>query len=379
MITKNFRLLAVIWSLILMSGCDTGIHKVEPSEYGIKFRKLPVLLGGGVSSSVVPPGELVIAFPWDSLYTFTTAVQEVSWGPGKKFDEYLNTRARDGNEVALAMTVRYQLSTRTDDLIRLVQSVATDDKGIEDLVVQVAGADIRYFMNELRTAEFIDPTARAQAIERIRKAMQDRLSRYFINVVMVTLDDFRFERALPDGTKDDTYQEKLDEIQKVNQETEREQSRIATIVASKQRAFNDEQARVNRVLEEAKGVKLQAEIRGENYLLARRNEAEAILTNGRREVEGVQAKIESLSGPGGRAILTLDVARGLREAKSKFFVVQEGNESNGVSVRKLDANKLIEQIGLIESMNDASSEPARKSKREVTQDESEVRTGEQKN
>jgi hypothetical protein len=349
------RLVVAVFTVCIITGCDTGFRQMEPAEYGIRFRKLPTFLWGGVDNDVVPPGQLVIVWPWDSIYTFTTAVREVSWGPGKIFEEYLNTRARDGNEVALAMTVRYQLATDVEALTDILQKVGTSDQEIEDFVVQVARADIRHFMNELRTAEFIDPTARADAIERVKNAMQGRLSQYHINVVMVNLDDFRFERALIDGSKDDTYQEKLDEIQKINQETEREESRIATVVALKQRAFNDEQARVNRTLEEAKGVKRQAEIRGENYLLAKKNEAEAILTEGKREVEGVKAKIESLSGPGGRAILTLDVAKKLSEGGAKFIVLQQGNGKQGIDIRKVDANRLIEQVGLIESLSETKS------------------------
>lgn len=334
----------------VLSACDAGVHTLKATEYGVRFRNLPRFLGGGVATEVMPPGQLVVVWPWDQLYTFTSTVREVSWGPNKKFKEYVNTRAKDGNEVALAVTVRYQLSLEEGALANAVQYIATDDAGIEDIVTTIARADIRHYMNELKTAEFIDPVARSRAVERVREAMQEHLNRYFVKVLSVTLDNFRFERQLANNETDDTYQEKLDEIQRLSQETARELSRVETVAAQKQGRYNEVQAEVNRSLEEAKGYLAQAKIRGDNYLLARANEAQGIRAIGKAEVEGTVAQIDALSGEGGRAILKLEIAKALVSNDSRFVILNEATSANGIAVNRTDTNDLIRQLGIVDAL-----------------------------
>lgn len=352
----NKKLLGIFLCSVL-SACDAGVHTLRETEYGVRFRNLPRFLGGGVATEVMPPGQLVVVWPWDKLYTFTSTVREVSWGPNKKFKEYVNTRAKDGNEVALAVTVRYQLSLAPGDLAETVQYIATDDAGVEHLVTTVARADIRHYMNELKTAEFIDPVARARAVETVRHAMQEHLNLYKVKVLSVTLDNFRFERQLANNETDDTYQEKLDDIQRLTQETARELSRIETVAAQKEGQYNEVQAGVNRSVEEAKGYREQAKIRGDNYLLARANEAQGILSKGKAEVEGIVAQIDALAGEGGRAILKLEIAKALVANDSRFVVLNEASTANGVAVNRTDTNDLIRQLGIVDALQQREKEP----------------------
>ena len=343
-------------SVLFMIGCDRPIRTLSPTEHGVKFRKMPLFLGGGFENAVNPPGEAVIVMPWEELYTLTSSVQEIGWGPGKKFQDYIHTRARDGNEVALAFTVRYQIIPEIETLKNTLLKVAKTDAEIENLVLSIARADIRHYMNELKTAEFIDPTARRNAVQKVSDAMQGRLHFYGVNIVWVNLDDFRFERLLEDGQPDETYQERLDEIQKLIQETERENSRIETIVAQKQQEFNEAQAKVNRITEEAKGLKDQATIRGQNYLIARENDSKALLVKGKAEADGLTERINALSGPGGKALLKMEIAKKLAEGNQKYIVlndsVSSGNGSGDLNIKKVDTNQLLQQLGLIEGMKE---------------------------
>lgn len=340
----------LVFLIIIFAGCQSPVQTMPATQYGIKFKKLPSFLGGGISTKVAPPGEVAFIFPWESIYTITTAVREVSWGPGRMFPDYMNTRARDGNEVALAVSLRYQVSDTQEDLVDLVRGTITTDKGVEDLIVSVAQADIRHYLNELRTAEFIDPIARSEAIDQLKIEMQKRLEKYHIKIVSMSLDDFRFERALANGEKDDTYQKRLDEIQQLVQQTEREVSRKETVVALQQQKYNEVQAEVFRMLEEAKGAKIQATIRGDNYEKTKINESKGILAQGKGEVEGMLAKINALSGPGGRAMLKLDLAKGLQKEDPKFVVVNQ--PAGELSVNRTDTNELIKQMGVIEAVRE---------------------------
>jgi hypothetical protein len=342
-----------------MLGCDSryfkdaGIYKMESTQVGVRFRNLPRFMGGGVSSRLMHPGQMVVVMPWDTVYRFTTSVQEVSWGPGRLHPDYISTRARDGNEVAVSVTVRYQLATEVEALRNMVENVSTNDAGVQDIVGVVVRADIRHYLNELSTAEFIKPEEKVKTIDRTKAAIQSRLEKYGIKVVSFNLETYKFERIRPDGSVDDSYQDKLDDINRMREETNLERARIATIVEQKKRRYNEVQAQVNRVVQEAEGSKQQAKLRGDSYLVAKKNEAEQILGSGKAEVAGTVERINALDGPGGKAILKLDIARQLQRNQAKFFVLNEGSQGQGLSVRRTDTNEILRQLGI----QDATSEP----------------------
>ena len=360
--------------LLPLCGCDLGFNLMGPSEYGVMFRRLPPIIGGGVSSSVAIQGQRVWIWPWEELYRFDGSIQLIQLGDvderhEKNRENYVYTRARDGNEVAIAMTVRYRLSENPERLARLVQEVATDDRGLRELVFSTGRAVVRTRMNTLRTSDYIATdaagaaaagegapraeSARFKAVDSVKKEMEQRLNPFGVEIVSVNLDDFRFERLLKDGTVDDDYQRKLNEIQRMREETQREESRIRTVRADRERKLNDAQAKVNRDVEEARGFKEQATSRGDAYQQARSNDAQAILAQGKAEVDGLVEQIAALAGPGGQALLRLDVARELSKGDSRFVVMNQNNA--GLDVSRTDTNQLISQLGLLEALPPKSS------------------------
>ena len=333
----------------------TACQQMGATEFGVRFRKLPPVLGGGVAEAVIHPGQMAIVMPWDSIYRFDTAVKDVSWGrrsSGNDDTEFVHTRALDGNEVALAVTVRYRVITDPASLANLVQTVATSDRGVRELVMSVGRADIRTYMNQLRTSQFLDETDRYEAVDAVKKSMEERLKPYGIEILRVSLDDFRFERLNRDGTVDSSYQDKLTEIQKLREDTEREKSRIDTVKAKKQQEFNLTQGGVNREIAEADGFKRQAALRGDGYFEAKSNDAKAILAQGKAEVEGLIEQINALNGPGGEAILKLELARSLQKSDPRFVVLSEGEGGQGIAVRRTDTNDLLGQIGAFEALRE---------------------------
>ncbi|NMC63196.1 MAG: hypothetical protein GYA55_08500 [SAR324 cluster bacterium] len=355
---------------IALSGCDSWFQKMEATEHGVMFRNLPPFLGGGISSKVLSPGELVFLFPWDTVIRINTASQDVTLGEGgqdqKELGDFMFTRALDGNEVALRVTVRYQIMSDSESLHKVVQQVGITNDDIRNLVVATVRARIRSDMNALTTANFIDENRRYQSVREAEKAVRESLKSYGINVLAIILDRFEFARLLADGTVDKEYQEKLNETQRKREETERERLRIDTIKAEGQQRFNQMQATVNRQIEEAKGFKKQAETKGAAYLQSRTNEAEAILTRGKAEVQGMIEKINALSGPGGEAILRLEIAKHLAAAGSKFLVLNEGkgDSSTSLGVNKVDVNELLQQVGVIEGLAEKKAEAPREKKSE---------------
>lgn len=342
---RTFGRLGLILVVLSFVGCQT----MGPSEHGIRFRKLPPLLLGGVSSAVIPPGKTVMVVPGiDTIYTFNTALQDVVWGgsEGASHSQFVYTRALDGNEVALAMRVSFRISDDAAHLTRLVQEVAISNDEIRFIVSAMARAFIRSHMNALRTSQFLEKDALYAAVENVRKALADHLEPLGIIDIRVNLDRFQFERLLPDGSVDASYGDKLQEIQRLREDTEREQARIKTVEAQKQQELNEMQAKVNRIVQEATGFKEQAKLRGVSYEEAKKNEAEGILAQGKGEVQGLIEQMNALAAPGGMNMVRVEIARQLAKSKSKFVTL---GSSQGLEVQRLDTNQLLGTLGLLEA------------------------------
>ena len=340
--------------LLLLVLLATGCTKMGPTEFGVRFRKLPPSFGGGVGTNLIERGQTVVLWPWDSVYRFDTRVREVEWGfqGADQQADYVQTRALDGNEVALAVRVLYSISTDPEKIVKMIREVGTSDEDIESIVTAVGRTYVRTYMNELRTSQFFDNKQKFAGGDRAKEEMHKRLEPWGIVVHSVNLGEHRFERVLRDGTIDASYQEKINEVQTLDEKTKREKLRKATVEADKAREFNDVQAEVNRQVAEAHGYNNQAKLKGDGYYEAKSNESKAILAAGKAEVDGLIEQINALAGPGGEAILKLELVKNLVKSNPKFFVMGSSGGNNSLEVKKVDANDLLKQIGLIEGMKD---------------------------
>lgn len=330
---------------LLLSACQT----IPRGEHAVVFSKLPWI--GGLKNKILVPGEKELKLPWIDFYLIDTSVQTISWGAAgkgsdKEVEDYVETRALDGNEVGLAMAVQYRVDP--DRLVYLVQNVSSSNAGIRRLVTAVARADIRTQMNTLKTRDFFNQGAREKAVNRVKASLKARLDSEGIIIERVIYNDHRFERRLPEGNVDRSYQEQIDRTQATVQETQQERNRIAVVVAQKKQEFNDTQAKVNRQIEEVEGYKRQAALRGDSYLKAKQNEATKIAAVGNAEVEGLKKKIEALSGPGGEGLLRLELVKALVERNPKFVLLNsaKGSGQAGLDFSKVDMNDLIREAGL---------------------------------
>lgn len=334
-----------------VAGCGLPVQQLENSERGIIVNNLPRFLGGGVRSSVVKGGELAIIMPWQSLVRIDTREQQVNLGDelGGKWNEYVFTRALDGNEVALRLLIVYHVSSEPEALTKLVQNFASSNEDIKQLVISVTRAEVRSKLNELQTADFLKGS-RFEAVRKAQDAVAKRVEPYGVKIVDLILQRNEFARLQPNGTVETVYQERLNEIQRIREETERERLRIETIKAAGQEKYNQAQAEVNRQVEEAKGEREQAKARGEGFLRSKENEAKAILSRGKAEVEGLTEKVAALSGDGGASIVKLEIAKALKESGSRFVVL--GSGAQNMSVEKMDTNQILNTLGLIEGVKE---------------------------
>jgi hypothetical protein len=360
MASKRGWAIIVGFAAVLLSGCDTGFQHMGATEYGVKFRKLPPIMGGGVGSpsSVASPLETIVVFPWETVYRFDTSPQYLTWGRGIVESEIagrlvqaddIHTRARDGNEAALKLTVRYRISPTPESLVRLVQEVATNEKEVERLVISVVRSEIRTHMNNLRTAAFRDDKKRNETVDDALRATRAKLSPWGIEVEAINLKQYRFVRLLKDGSEDTSYQDRLRDIQEKEQDIEGERTRIETVRAKKHTEYSQAQSIFNARVAEAKGYKEQSTYQGDSYYAAKSNEAKAITAEGNAEVEGLKQQIAALSGKGGRAMVRLEVARQLAKGEPKFVAINPG-QGGGLELSKTDMNQLIQQLGIAEGL-----------------------------
>jgi hypothetical protein len=341
------RILPILLILFL-----TGCQKMEAGEYGVVFSALPTFLGGGVQNKVIEPGEVKFLFPWSSVYHLKSTDRSISWGAigngsNKSIEDYVETRALDGNEVGLAITIQYAIDKEKAPIV--IQRVGIEPEAVDQLVRAVAQADIRTHMNILRTRDFFSPSERQDAVNQVKVALQNRLEPDGIIIRDVIYNDHRFERRIDENTMDDSYQQQIDRTQQTAQETEQEEKKIATVVEQKKREFNEAQARVNRQLEQIEGNKTQAEFRGNSYLEAKKNEAEQIRTIGLAAVEGLEKQVEALKGPGGRALLKIEIVKSLLLSDPKFISLGSKGPG-GMQVERLDTNELINQFGIMHAL-----------------------------
>lgn len=337
------RALIILLLLVFTTGCQ----QMGTSEYGVIFRKLPPTVGGGVSDSIVTPGKTVFLMPWESLYRFDTSVKSIEWGAKGSADgsenDYVETRALDGNEVSLAVKIQYRIDENPQKLVNLVQNVATSNEEVEELVAAVGRTEIRTHMNKLKTSAFFVNEKKYAGEQEVRQALQDRLAGYGIDVQNVNLKEHRFGES---------YQKKINEVQTKNEETKRELLLRATIKSQKEKELNDAQGEVNRGVAEAEGYKQQAMLRGDGYYKSKENEATGILAAGKAEVEGMKEQINALAGVGGEAILKLELAKQLQKNNPKFMVLGEGQAGSELQLRKVDTNQLLQQMGIVEALKE---------------------------
>ena len=63
-------------------------------------------------------------------------------------------------------------------------------------------------------------------------------------------------------------------------------------------------------------------------------------------------QINALAGPGGRALLRLDLAQQLTGGSQKFVVI---NQQGAMNVQRTDVNQLLQTLGFVEALKEQPS------------------------
>lgn len=355
-----FRVIGFIGLGLVLVGCQT----TGSVEYGVVFNRLPPLLGGGVSEKVVPPGQTTWLMPWQQMIVLDTGVKSLVWGePSTQKDvaygkndwvseKNIQTRTQDGNEVGLVMVVQYKLDPTK--LPHIIQNVGISNERIRQIVSAVAVADIRSFMNTLNTGDFMSKSTakRNEIVAKVAESLNYRLGPEGIIIEQVVYKNHQFERDLPGGKVDRSFQDQVERTQATYQEAQQEEKKIKTVEEQKKREYNEAEAAINRLMEEAKGLERQARLRGDAYYTVKQNVAGQIETKGEAEVDALKKQIDALSGAGGKSLLRLEIVKALARSQSKFVLLDLPDATgSALTVNKVDTNDLMRQLGLVTALS----------------------------
>ena len=332
-INNNGILLFVLMTLIvcLQAGC---MKTMDSTEVGVIYKSLPWGFGG--FKGYVNSGEMFIYSPlWTNIYTVDTKVKSISWSR----DTSLNTRAMDGNEVWLSVTVQYHNDPSKVGIV--LANIGSEDENIETALTAFSRGNIRAYLGELFTEHFYDNKMRYEKSEIAKNALNRALNPYGILIDTVIIDAHRFQTE---------YQDKIDLTKTTEQQAQQMKNKIDTIRAKKKKEIQEMIAHVNKVVAKADGKTMQAKLRGDAYYDAKKAESKAILIEGKNEAEAIMKHIEALKRSGGASIIRLEIGKSLIDSKSKFFLIDKGDKSNGsgkLDFSKIDYNKFLDQMGLM--------------------------------
>ena len=379
---------ALLGVLVAATGCDNlALQQVRNDQVALRFRKLPLILGGGIRHEVIPPGGKVIVWPWEELIQLTNTQRSESWGTGQGDNRALAARSSDGNEVAFEVTVLYQISRKPEELRELITSIADTDEKIHELVVSQVRALVRQFANRLATRQFVssDLSSELRRVEKelpegglskkaaavsedtgtfdtvkdeLEKALTEALKSYQLELIQLSVANPRFvryrETDVEGEQQDDTYQTMLVNVQREQQAIKREGESRKT---QEERKYGEKEIAIkeaNKILAVANA---EAERIGEEarfMLETKQIEKDAIERSGQDMLKSLRAQIEAVAGKGGEALLKLDIARELSKGNPSFIVLNQGSTGSALDVRRTDTNDLIKQLGLLEALRDNS-------------------------
>jgi len=377
---------ALLGVLVAATGCDNlALQQVRNDQVALRFRKLPIFLGGGIRHEVIPPGGKVIVWPWEELIQLTNTQRSESWGTGQGNNRALAARSSDGNEVAFEVTVLYQISRKPEELRELVTSIADTDEKIHELVVSQVRALVRQFANRLATRQFVssDLSSELRRVEKelpedgvskkiaavsedtgtfdsvkdeLEKALSEALQSYHLELIQLSVANPRFVRYLETDAEgeqqDDTYQTMLVNVQREQQEIKRESESRKT---QEERKYEEKEIAIKEANKVLAAANAEAERIGEEarfMLETKQIEKDAIERSGQDMLKSLRAQIEAVAGKGGEALLKLDIARELSKGNPSFIVLNQGSTGSSLDVRRTDTNDLIKQLGLLEALRD---------------------------
>ncbi len=188
----------------VLAGTSGCYQTMDTTEVGLVYKKLPFALGG--FKGRVEPGNMALYCPlWTTIHVLDTRVMSLTWasrGQGNfpNRNDSLNTRAMDGNQVWLDITVQFFIDPTKVNLV--LTGLGANRDSVQNIVTAYARSQIRTSLGELYTDHFYDNKLRYDKTGKVKAEMNKALNPVGIKIDAVLLDDHRFDAA---------YQKKIDQ------------------------------------------------------------------------------------------------------------------------------------------------------------------------
>jgi len=321
-----------IWPLILVAliaflGYKTfHLGEIKNTEVGVILNKIT-----GESKVITQSGKHYYNSFTQVFYTLDktqqiiemTAVRNRGDRAGR---DDIKVKTVDGSNVYVNLKIRYQITNPTKaDLI--IKTSGPGDAYKHKWIRDYTRALCRTNLGKLTTEEFYNNAAQRTAYLQEAKAKANKkLERFGLTILQIVMtNEPNFPRE---------YTQKINERKRADQEVLKELSHFRAMKQKQLTIITEETNKKNVTIEEFRGkiarqnIKAEAEaekvkkmaeayyktttIDAQANLIATENKAKAILTQKRKEAEGIQAMTNALVGEGGRNMVKLEYAKRLQ-------------------------------------------------------------------
>lgn len=321
---------------LLFGGCIP--HSTGPTEVGVRTVKWSPIRAKGVEDRAYAPGSTYFFVPFlNDWHTFDTRLQTLEMTattlrgdhPGR---DDLVFKTVDGNDISLDVIINYRIIPEKAPMI--LQEVAENDNEIRENVVRtVTRSKPRDIFGSLNTEQFYLADERAAKAEEVQKALNEILEPYGIIVEKVSTRDYRFN---------DAYQAAIEAKKVADQQAQKFKSETKATLEEYLSKVEGAKGDAARMKAEADGEYQRSVIEADAYYEQKTRIAQAIEAEGYAEAQGILKLNEALAGPGGAAMVKLQIAEALKEKR----IVMLPFGGSGLDVRSTDINALLELYGI---------------------------------
>ena len=334
---KRFLIMVgLMVALLITAGCVP--HTTGETEVGVRTRKLVFFGCKGVEDRAYAPGSTYFFLPFiNDWHVFDTKLQNLEMTYSRQRGDRgarddLVFKTTDGNDISLDVIIAYRIDAAKAPYI--LQNVAEDDMTLRDKIVRtVARSKPRDIFGELKTEAFYVAESREAQAGKAKDILQSILGPMGIVVEKVLTNDYRFNPE---------YQKAIEDKKVADQQVEKNKSAQHAATEEYKRKLEETKGEVNKIVADADGEYLKAQIEADVYYEKQKLLAEAITAEGIAEAKGIQEMNNALAGSGGETIVKLQIAEALQGKRIILLPVSEG----GMNLKTTDMNRLIETIGV---------------------------------
>ena len=318
-------------------GCS---KRIAPNEVGVvvnniylptKWFPFPMKWHKGVKDEILTRGQIEYYLPYlQNIYVFDVSSQTVDLGKTIKISKTreikgLRLKSKEGNDIYISISVRFKLLE--DRVPYIAQNIGKEEIYRDKIIIPVVRSLARTILGKLTSKEISVPEKRDECVKELVYKVDEKLKSMGIKIQRINI---------PKPYYNEKYEAKINEKERLNQESER--------ILSKQEAIDRE---VKRRIVEAESIRDEKIERAKGHLEATIKKADSIFYKKQKEAEGITVSLtnlgkglasvnRSLAEVAGSTLVSYEVAKKLQGKKILF--IPTGGKGN---INVLDMNELL--------------------------------------